>query len=62
LETILLTKEKEKKCLFCSTGKKCNWKCPYAMIPGFAVYDQDNIGGYGGASGSVTDIFMHPQH
>jgi hypothetical protein len=32
------------------------------MIPGFAVYDQDNIGGYGGASGSVTDILIQSQH
>lgn len=27
------------------------------MIPGFAIYDEDAVGGYGGASGPVTDIF-----
>ena len=27
------------------------------MIPGFAIYDENAIGGYGGASGPVTDIF-----
>ncbi len=27
------------------------------MIPAFSIYDEDAIGGYGGASGSVLDVF-----
>ena len=27
------------------------------MIPGFSIYNEDAVGGYGGASGSVLDVF-----
>ena len=27
------------------------------MIPAFSIYDEDAVGGYGGASGSVLDVF-----
>jgi hypothetical protein len=47
-----INERKRKEFLVPWTGKKCNWSA--ITIPGFAVYDQDNIGGYGGASGSVT--------
>lgn len=56
-ETILLTKEKRKE-LPGIPGQGSNvLGAAITMIPGFAIYDENAIGGYGGASGSVTDIF-----
>jgi TonB-linked SusC/RagA family outer membrane protein len=56
-ETILLTKEKRKE-LPAVPGQGRNvLGSAITMIPGFAIYDENAIGGYGGASGSVTDIF-----
>ena len=56
-ETILLTKEKRKE-LPGVPGQGSNVVgSAITMIPGFAVYNENAIGGYGGASGPVTDIF-----
>jgi len=56
-ETILLTKEKRKE-LPGVPGQGSNvLGSAIEMIPGFAVYNPDAIGGYGGSSGPVTDIF-----
>lgn len=56
-ETILLTKEKRKEMPFVPGQGRNAIGGAITMIPSFAIYDQNAIGGYGGASGSVTDIF-----
>lgn len=56
-ETVMLTKEKRKD-LPNVPGQGSNVVgSAISMIPGFAIYDQNAVGGYGGASGAVTDIF-----
>ncbi|PKB16468.1 TonB-dependent receptor [Flavobacterium sp. 5] len=56
-ETVMLTKEK-KKDLPGVPGQGSNVVgSAISMIPGFAIYDENAVGGYGGASGAVTDIF-----
>ena len=56
-ETILLTKEKRKELPGVPGQGRNVLGSAITMIPGFAIYDQDAVGGYGGASGPVTDIF-----
>jgi TonB-linked SusC/RagA family outer membrane protein len=56
-ETILLTKEKRKEMPGVPGQGRNAIGGAITMIPSFAVYDEDAIGGYGGASGDVTDIF-----
>jgi len=56
-ETVMLTKEKRKD-LPGVPGQGSNVVgSAISMIPGFAIYNENAIGGYGGASGPVTDIF-----
>jgi TonB-linked SusC/RagA family outer membrane protein len=56
-ETVLLTKEKRKELPNVPGQGRNVLGSAITMIPGFAIYDENAIGGYGGASGSVTDIF-----
>lgn len=56
-ETILLTKEKRKELPGVPGQGRNVVGSAITMIPGFAVYNEDAVGGYGGASGPVTDIF-----
>nr|MBU3858877.1 TonB-dependent receptor [Flavobacterium sp. MC2016-06] len=56
-ETVMLTKEKRND-LPGVPGQGSNVVgSAISMIPGFAIYDENAVGGYGGASGAVTDIF-----
>lgn len=56
-ETVMLTKESRND-LPNVNGQGTNvFGSAITMIPGFAIYNENAIGGYGGASGSVTDIF-----
>ncbi|HSD07010.1 TonB-dependent receptor [Flavobacterium sp.] len=56
-ETVMLTKEKRKD-LPGVPGQGSNVVgSAISMIPGFAIYNENAVGGYGGASGAVTDIF-----
>jgi TonB-linked SusC/RagA family outer membrane protein len=56
-ETILLTKEKKNDLPEVPGQGRNVVGSAISMIPGFAIYDENAVGGYGGASGSVTDIF-----
>jgi TonB-dependent starch-binding outer membrane protein SusC len=56
-ETILLTKEKRKELPGVPGQGRNVLGSAITMIPGFAIYDENATGGYGGASGPVTDIF-----
>jgi TonB-linked SusC/RagA family outer membrane protein len=56
-ETVLLTKEKRNDLPEVPGQGRNVVGSAISMIPGFAIYDENAVGGYGGASGSVTDIF-----
>lgn len=56
-ETVLLTKEKRKELPNVPGQGRNVLGSAITMIPGFAIYNENAVGGYGGASGPVTDIF-----
>ncbi|MNQ18614.1 Vitamin B12 transporter BtuB [compost metagenome] len=56
-ETIMLTKENRNDLPGVPGQGRNVVGSAISMLPGFAIYDENAIGGYGGASGAVTDIF-----
>lgn len=56
-ESILLTQETTHDMLDVSGTSRNVAGSAVMMIPAFSIYDEDAIGGYGGASGAVNNIF-----
>ena len=56
-ETVMLSKEKRNDLPGLPGQGRNILGAAISMIPGFAIYNEDAVGGYGGASGAVTDIF-----
>jgi len=56
-ETILLTKEQRNDMPAIPGQGRNALGAAISMIPGFQIYNENAVGGFGGASGAVTDIF-----
>lgn len=56
-ETVMLTKEKRNDLPGIPGQGRNILGAAISMLPGFAIYNENAVGGYGGASGAVTDIF-----
>lgn len=56
-ETVMITKENRKDMPGVGGQGGNVIGAATMMIPGFKVYDEDAIGGYGGAKGAVMDVF-----
>jgi len=56
-ETVMLTKEKRNDLPGMPGQGRNVLGAAMTMIPGFQIYNENAVGGYGGAYGAVTDIF-----
>ena len=56
-ETVMFSKEKRKDLPGVGGQGRNVLGSAISMIPGFQIYNENAVGGYGGASGPVTDIF-----